>query len=268
MTTTNKTNAVNTPPPMMQTYFKDIEIMQPTIGTVAAAIEMLDKMGVSYDLDENTSIPRLITPYTCDLAWGIRLDTLKAQVTYMQAMEEWFNNLAAPTMQDIEAYLWAYPRTHRFRTLENIDFSHLTDDWHRHVGDFILSVYIDTEIFDAEFAAEWREYLVQYKSCFAHTFEEFDDTKIYTLYHGIEYDHDDYADGEYIANAWTLKFTTAEFFAARFAKDVSMQPSRGILKIKLSGLEIKEQALFYTDDRGESEVYLHDPYMYATETLA
>ena len=258
MTEATTPTTPNPPPPNMGDFFKDAAIDDIAHTTIGEITKLLDKMDVPYRVNDDLAIPRLETNYTVDLAWGISRNTLLAQIKYMQALEEWYNALYEPAIHEMQTYLWAYPRPHRFNVLSELDFSHLQQDIRqfKNIGDFILDVYIDTEIYDPDFAVAWCSYLQDYAPCFAYTFKDIDDEKIYTIYHGTEYDRPaDKGYADYQANAWTFKFTTAQFFAERFVNNKDGQKSRPILKLKLSGREIKEQALFYTNKRGEEEIY-------------
>ena len=254
MTEATTPTTPNPPPPNMGDFFKDVAIDNIVHITIGEATKLLDKMNVPYRVNNDLAIPRLETNYTVDLAWGINRNTLLAQIKYMQSLEEWYNSLHEPAIHEMQTYLWAYPRPHRFNILSELDFSHLQQDIRqfKNIGDFILDVYIDTEIYDPDFAMAWCSYLQDFEPCFVHTLKDFDDHKIYEIWHGTEYDRPESGYGDYQANAWTLKFTVAEFFAERFATN---KKARAILKLKLSGKEIKERALFYTNSRSEEEVY-------------
>jgi hypothetical protein len=134
------------------------------------------------------------------------------------------------------------------------------------LAELIISVYIDAEIFDQEFADQWHQLLVEHRDLLKNDMLRCDYTNAVLqdrsfeadgeqwihLYHGIEFD----ADPEtYVPRSWTLNQKTAEFFSSRFS---SKKKSRGVMTCTLPVSELKQRAIFYTDARSESEVYIPD----------
>lgn len=193
----------------------------------------------------------ITTDHTHQMALGANADIIIAQHQYNLHLQHYFH--AYPVLENAKSCLWAHPRPHRFRILREVIDKIVTRDTEA-LAEFILSVYVDTEIFDREYAIDWRNFLMDHaellRAASIPVKKLADDTPL-TIYHGIEYDGTD--DSEwYPATAWTLDKDIAVKFAKRFAKS-----PREVLAVTSSTRDLYTNAMFYTNARNEQELYFH-----------
>jgi len=167
-----------------------------------------------------------------------------------------------PTVNNASRLLFTAPRAMRFHMLNDIlkawsvtkGIDELVTNDER--AELILDAWVDTEIFDSDYADEWNEVIEANHDVLQYHTLPFDhndlvkDNQI-TLYHGIEYDHDGYT-----PRAWTTSHRVAEFFARRYSG--SSGKDRGTFVISITWDDLVEHASFYTDGRNEKEVYFID----------
>lgn len=220
----------------------DRETLEPLIKKYGAAI-----ISPNNPLGDFISHPFYHNPLSSSFAKAMRVQIIRGRLAKRKMERE-------PSLDNIMYYLFGnVERPYRFNELKEVMHNYeylLTVEERR---DVLVSLWIDTEIFDADYADEWLEFLTEYRSDLIDTLVSIpSEGELITLYHGVEYDMD--AD-DYNAYAWTTDIEVAKKFAGRFA-----DTPRGLFDVTLTIEQIFELALFYTDERGESEVLFHtDP---------
>lgn len=264
------TNSASKPVLSMHDFYTD-EMMEAVktfqdVGDLDTAIEVCDEEDVAYYIvDEHGPFPVLSTEYTHDMIFSVIPERLRAEIKFLKALtREYYMD---PSLQLAKRLVFQYPRPHRFNILKDI-FTNiiLTNDDAWSLGresvafaDLFLDVYVDTEIFDGQFAYQWavliksmenqlNSFTMPFRS---DGFPEYKwGTKGIRLYHGVEFDDDDY-----VARAWTLCPVVAAKFAKRFS---STDEPRDLLVMTMDYDDICKKATFYTNRRNEEEVYFVD----------
>lgn len=223
------------------------------MGNLPKLIEVADRYGVPYLVTDDPAMPMFQTTYTNDCLHTCSPARLDKQLELTIKREAAF--YVKPTVDAATNYLFWLPRSHRFQALDTLlDALEGAND--HDLAELILHTYIDTEIFDADYAKAWRDLLAEHSTILQiHTLpfhpDQYRDSDELVLYHGVEYSDDDYQ-----ANAWTLDHAIALKFARRFAKPSNY---REIWVTTMPYRQVIRQAAFYTDHRSESEVYFVDP---------
>ena len=225
----------------------------PPIDNLSDIQEALERADISYwtSNEDNPICLTITTEHTHQMAFGIRAPLVIAQHWYNKALLDYFNEY--PVIENAKTLIWSHPRPHRFSML--VKALPIVQCTAEEKADLIVSVYVDTEIFDREFTLEWCKLIQSHHELLRATMlpvKKLVDDAPLTIYHGVEYDCDD--DEFYPATAWTLDKAIAEKFARRFSED----SPRPVISISSTTRDIYSHASFYTNARSEQELYIPD----------